>query len=498
MNKNSAVYIRTIRFLRDYYFQLSVTAAALLNFIFMVSFSPVRSLWYDDIYQIFFIYDRSFGEMLDVVLKIDMNPPLFHILSYIWIRIVPYGTAWLKLLSEIAVFFSIIVIGYAGKEAYGAKEGIVASVIMSTSTTVILFCGYSFRAYGYVLLFSSLLLLTYIRCRKNPSFKTRTLFFISVFLLAATHYFGMFTCLLLGCFDLIRVIMKKESPKVFLPYIAAALLVLPWYFMHMTTLSQIAHSFWPDAPGFVSFAITVFYMCGQSVVCSIAFPLGIVGVIILICTKRADISNIQTLTSVICAFLPTVMLILIFIYSAFINPDGSVWVDRYFITLIPFVMLLSAKTSYNILLFLPYIFKNRERIASVVMTTVIVFLMSATCITVTIIYIYGDTEEFEDTADEIMSQEDIYDSGNVLVFSTTQCGRGWVYYISRGGERDMTNITVAGQNDRIDFSKYDTIYVYSVHPQNYFDLNGFLNELSAYFSCESVGGRDDLFRLDKK
>lgn len=97
----------------------------LLGFISMVYLMGIavlgdmQSLWMDDIAQIQIASQRTLKLMIKENIGLDNNPPLSHFLSFFWIRMVPYGTGWLKLFSVIFVAVGLFVCGLIAYDMAG-------------------------------------------------------------------------------------------------------------------------------------------------------------------------------------------------------------------------------------------------------------------------------------------------------------------------------------------------------------------------------------------
>ena len=85
------------KILKKYGFYTAIASVSLAAFVFMVFLAGEKSLWYDDIYQIYFSWNRSFIDTLKIVMQVDLNPPLWAVISFLWLKVAPYGTVWLKL-----------------------------------------------------------------------------------------------------------------------------------------------------------------------------------------------------------------------------------------------------------------------------------------------------------------------------------------------------------------------------------------------------------------
>uniref|UniRef100_UPI00114C8E06 glycosyltransferase family 39 protein n=1 Tax=Robinsoniella peoriensis TaxID=180332 RepID=UPI00114C8E06 len=147
------------KWIKSNYHKIIIIVIAIGSLVWMLCFADQKSLWYDDLFQISFSgNNQSFYEVFHNIVTIDLQPPLFAFIAMFWLRIAPYGTGWIKLISELAVFFAIILIGLTASKAFNKRVGIFSSILLGTSYVAILDGAYSFRPYGYVIFFTILMI----------------------------------------------------------------------------------------------------------------------------------------------------------------------------------------------------------------------------------------------------------------------------------------------------------------------------------------------------
>ncbi len=485
-------------------FYIILSCITITSFIFVVSLSNVKSLWYDDIYQIYFSWNRSFLETLGIVLEVDLNPPLWAVLSHLWLRIAPFGTGWLKLPSILFVSMAIFVVGLIGKELFGKKVGIISALLFALSPIMTLDCAYSFRAYGLYLFASALIVYAYIRKIKNPSVPNRIFFGAAVFLIAFTHYFGALICVFLGIADLILVFLKKQKPSFFIEYVSVAFVELFWFIPQLTTINSALSSFWPSRPTLRSFINAVKYLMFDSSLLTLAFFASVIffAVALVKEVKKTGVKHL-TETTVFCKLtfllIPLFYILLIFIYSN-IKPESSVWVNRYFFSLYPMLILFFASNLFDTYERLANRSANTKKSVTVVSILLILTLLIPNYVVEVVRKVNTEYEPFEEVAEIIVSRPEVSNGEDVLVINTTNCGKGWDYYLTKNNSRDISNIKTM---DLLSYShreivSYDTVFLYAVHFDGSFSLDKIREEISQTHIETIIDIEKNIFKYEKK
>ena len=485
-------------------FYIILSAITLTSFIFAVSLSNVKSLWYDDIYQIYFSWNRSFLETMDIVLEVDLNPPLWAVLSHLWLKIAPFGTGWLKLPSILFVSAAIFVVGLIGKELFGKKVGIVSALLFSLSPIMTLDCAYSFRAYGLYLFASALIIYAYIKKIRVPSLKNRIFFGIAVFLIAFTHYFGALLCVFLGISDLILVFMKKQKPSFFIEYVCVAFIELFWFIPQLTTINSALSSFWPSRPTLRSFFNAVKYLMFDSSFLTLVFFASAIYFAISLIKKIKKtgvkhLCKITVFTKLIFLLLPLFYILLIFIYSN-VKPESSVWVDRYFFSLYPMMIIFLGATLVDIYRRLADKSANIRKSITVVSVLLIITVLIPNYAVQVVRKVNTEYEPFEEVAEIIVSRPEILSGEDILVISTINCGKGWEYYLTHNNSRDISNIKTMDllNYSHAEITSYDTVFLYAVHFDGSFSLDKIREEISQTHVETIIDIEKNIFKYQKK
>jgi len=189
-------------------FPLYLTLITILGLTLRIIFLQTRgSFWFDELFTLE-LAKLPFLEMFKLASQ-DTNPPLWTIIMWPWVHIVPH-TEWLIRLP--ALFFGTLTIpfiGYMGKKLSDKKVGILAATFTAISPPLIYF---STEARMYALLvfltvFSSWLLLLYLYDQKLWA---KILYPISIFLLMMTHVYGIILIVALYIWGATKNALFKE------------------------------------------------------------------------------------------------------------------------------------------------------------------------------------------------------------------------------------------------------------------------------------------------
>lgn len=119
------IYIKCKNILKRYACQqpylLARIVVIILSFGVMLYFADDFSLWSDDLATIEFVSEQNtLSQNIESILAdATHNPPLYYVLAYIWLRIMPYGTVFIKLLNIILVCVGTVLLGSLAKKIRG-------------------------------------------------------------------------------------------------------------------------------------------------------------------------------------------------------------------------------------------------------------------------------------------------------------------------------------------------------------------------------------------
>ena len=447
----------------------------MMMLLFMIKFSTLESFWQDEIYQLTICEEcDSVFEVIKKYTTADAAPPLFAVISYVWYDIVPYGQKWLLLLCEIMVCIGIYFVALSGKLIKGKTMGIFSCIIAVTSGILVLGCGYEFRQYALLFLTSAITLYLYIvriRNKEKKSWALLVLYGIFIALLVYSFYLAVIICLGFFMVDIYLIIKKKIKPVSIISYFIGGALFLPWAAARYLALKNIGvgvlpNSFWPEKPDPESIKHVLYYINSGDVTSILLFTGGaalIITLIVLQCFRRKNFNE----EHIICfsfLWIPFFYSAIIYIYSTIINPSASLWVDRYFLCLLPYAILISA---YGLTYFSNIMANAISNDNKAIKRIAVVFFLSLFLLTYFGINAAGNViydqkqkrDPFREAADWLVEETKIT-SNDVAVYvcKPNNQSMAWnEYYVSKKGKREkIKNLNPSDISNK----GYKKIYVF--------------------------------------
>lgn len=325
---------------------LAYAVVALFMLMFMVKYSNASEFWYDEVYQLGMVRDGvSVWEMLSEYAQLkDYTPPLYALICYVWVRIVPFSFRWLLLPSEGFVSLGVFVTALAGARIGGRWLGLLAELFAAASSVLVLAAGYEFRSYGLYFFAVSLVIYCLARRLQSPGWRWEVLYALSLVLLLCSHYYGGVVALVLFFIEFVFVLGRRVRWSGLAPYIAAGAVFAPWMALVLLNRTRSMTEFWIEPPNLMSLIGLAQYLCGEN-----AFVLGILlfgsAVIAVGLLKKAQSRAFDIVSDGVWVFvggMPVGVVALMYVYGAYINPAGGLFYNRYFLGLLPCCFLIMA------------------------------------------------------------------------------------------------------------------------------------------------------------
>lgn len=467
---------------------------AIASFLIMLRYAGVDGFWLDEVYQVQF--SNRTGSWKEVLFASTANlpMPLCSLIFYIWYQIMPYGERFLLLLSEVSTVAGLYFIGLCGRKLCGRVGGVMAMIAIVASPTIFVQCAYEFRFYGLYLMGTAIVLLTYLKRLDTQGVESHGSVLrlgIAMLFCAQMHYFGVILCAILFGIDVLLFINHKIKFRCIWSYIIAGLSYLPILIVVVQTKSYSTKATWQGEPSLKAVLNLIRYLSGNSTVVMVLFSVGISAVLIYLFDRlRQKTFSFET---DIAYFLPAIIVIvtvaILYLYGQ-LCPAATLWVERYFVGLIPAVCLLF---TYGVDVLVRVLTQRGHKDVRV-LTTVI-------CLTITLLIVPVTLDQTIDTVTKIRQPHReganwLYEQGNYIYNDTTLVVttnspifvEGWSeYYLTKQGQRDEVNVVSQWQLTAEILDGYDRVYLHYVHssaPQRLLDL---LNE-----SFTIVADRPDL------
>jgi len=475
-------------------YNIATISALMLMTVFMFSFASKQSFWVDELDWTIGIItgksifnDKLFTPMFQILLEQGYNLPLYYIIIKPLYELLPYGEMFLLIPSIIFVVLGIIIMGKCGKAIGSIDIGFFAVCIAVSSSRLILQGAWELRPYSITFCFSALALLMYIRRIKTETKINILLFGISLVLLLYSHWFGSILALFYAFADLFLYFRKKISFKCIFAYFFAGILFLPWFIMMIIHQIKDLSNYWAGIPRIIEPILTVSYLLSYTVIYCFMFGIGFV-VILIKCFRKNKKETPDKSTLWFILGISIVWVILpIFVYSKFINKDGSFYVQRYFFVIMPHVFLITAygvSEVFCAVQHLSFMTVNKNEILRCVLIALFCFISFQN---------YQDayskinkiSEPYREVAEHLARDKQIY-SQNSLVISSS--GSSWIeYYFNKRGFDIPANVARYSESSFIlfidefkyiqpiimpddDILKYDYLYLFEVHSRFHVDF----------------------------
>ena len=304
------------------------------------------SLWHDEAFSALLIkYD--FGEMIYRI-GLDVHPPFYYIVLRGWDSL--FGNSLFSL-RAFSVFFSILMVLAAYllvKEAFrNRKLALFSSLLLAFSSFQI---QYAMEARMYVLGTFLIILSSYfiLKALKTKNWSWWLLYALAVSAGIYTHYYVFFSVLAQGIFLLCWVFKESrfslaawlKNKTLWLAsgaYGLVALFYLPWLNIFLRQLGQVQESYWIPPMGPLSVPNTFFKMTTGGQIDQYRFWYISIALMILIL-----IAAVYALRKIkpSAKWLIFLSLVIPFIAAIGLSLKTSIYLDRYFIFVLPFYLIL--------------------------------------------------------------------------------------------------------------------------------------------------------------
>lgn len=436
-----------------------------LYFIVLIVFCDMKSLWSDDLAQMEIALQPSIGKFFSKCIALDNNPPLSHLLSAVWIRLMPYGCGWLKSLNIILVTGGILVCGIVALDLMGQFAGVVSTGLLIANLGLVTLAAYTFRPYGLVFFLAALMMWIYERNRRMPGEKFEAGYFLVMLLGVYTHYFMVLICVGFFIADLILVVKRKTQIQILFSYPAAALGFLPWLLAVVRGSLERLQNFWPEKPDIMMLISSMIELDGGKTILLIVGVCNLIlmGSLFWDCFHRQN-EDKKTAIWFLLTMLPVSLIGGIYLLSRYSSQFTSLFVTRYFVCVLPELYVAAGCGAAILVKKLPDISlkKSIYHLSECFAIAIVLGLMIGSGYR---IYTHEKIVEqpFREIADYLMIQPDIQNE-NVLVFHTSfERNYSWEYFVNHKSERENSIDNVWYQLEDNDLKGKNKVYISILH-----------------------------------
>lgn len=438
--------------------KILLPSMALLLWMALFSFlnANCQSFWADEIASIGFVRTGiSLKEMFETYLYVESNLPFYSLILYFAYRIMPYGEQFLLIPSILFCLLGIIFLAMAAGRLKGKRAGFIALCMGTSSGVLISQEAWEVKCYGLVFLLSAFVLYAYIgKCVKADK-KRMILWGGSIALFLWTHWFACVLLAFYGFVDLIMVILRKISWKHLLCYIPGCILFSPWFILSFYYKYLGTGNFWEEMPQWKSMFWTVlFYLDGNRIFWYLCL---VTGVAILICAvyqirRPYSEEKVKIYLAASCVIAVGWVIGIIFLFSRYIRPEFSLYVERYFTVIQPHILLITTLGLDFCLDIADRMVREngiKKRIFSTaaawfIRVTVIVLLSTSfiVCYRNEYIVIRKPFQQYREAADYLIEEGNIWDETTLFIASNKWCMLdGFIdYYFEKRGYKPPANI----------------------------------------------------------
>ena len=341
----------------------------------------------------------------------------------------------------------------------------MAAVLVGFSTTVWQSVALEFRAYAFVLLFASLGLYSYVQKNQTAGNRWKTIYSLSLTCLAMSHYFGMLLCGAFFAADTFLVCKKRISVKAGLQYVLPGAISIIWLLLvYVVTLrheSAVEIAGWYGLPTISGIRSIIFALAGGNTVTDYLTWVGVAFMLVkgyhcLKCREFSWGAFHQLFLLAVIALVFGVM----YVYGNWINPKATMFEMRYYVILIPFIVLLFPVAHAE----LTSVKRTGEGLLGQTISLFICIVLIWNCCQN--VPTAATTMPYREAADWIYTQSNyIFNSDTAIVTTNSSNSGAWnEYYMGRKGRRDELDILITDQIDFVnrcnDGELYNKVYLY--------------------------------------
>ena len=459
---------KKVNFIINHQYECVSLCIAFIGFTIMIFFGNTRSTWLDDTATMGIASkSRTLVNVIETILKEESTtPPLYTISWHYFSKLIPVGakalTLWARMLSiianTIAFYFGAIVV----RKGWNKYVGFIFEIFLITSSTLIVNSAFSVRSYGFIIFLSLFLLYVIIRRieeGKDGRKITTLVYTVVILAICYTHYFGVLTCFGFLLYESYLFIKRKYTYKFILAYVISGILYLPWLITnYLITREQWGKAFWIPSPTLTSVISTFVWLCSNQKIVLLGLVIGVFVTLYYINETRQYINlNLALVINIM------IEILIAFTYSKYIDPKFSVWTNRYFLNLLPYILIL---TSMGLVEVVSFFAEDRIKKMS------ILYLALACILLVNSNVIFRVKEDMElvcnqpyrEAAEYLLNTPDANNS-ETLVLISTFFSTGWDYYLTHNGKFGLLKYrrNYKGDFDVSNIQNYKKIYLLDIH-----------------------------------
>lgn len=435
-------------------------ALAVLYIFVMQKNSIEGSFWGDEIWELGWKYPECPYSYTHSI--------VYYELTKAWFYLMPYGQEHLLLLPQIFVAGTIYLAGIIGNRINGKRLGILFSSLVAFSLSIVYQCAMEYRVYAFLLFSTALLLFSFINKFQHLGKERYSDIIVHSLVITLTmdmHTFGIAVAGLIMIADFMLIVFRKSSAKCLLEFIIPGVYGIWWirgYVLQVAVQQMDIYASWMSPPNAARIVSTVTWLMGSS---SVMFGLLIFGISIILVRMlgkiiKREFSIPSDYIQLVIALIPMTTIFIVYIYSTVLNPEHPLFFDRYFISILIFLLCI-ASIALDEFIYIVGKIGNEKYVQQY--TTL--FLLLILCISFwskvgpwEIFQASDHTRimRYRQQADYLLEQNDIYSDRTFFVLDhNDEATVGYQYYLRHKNTRDIIQYDNKLPNE---LENYDVIY----------------------------------------
>ena len=197
-----------------------------------------KSFWGDELSTVDLVH-RSLGHMLTGIGNLESTPPLYYVISWLWVQVFPGTEVGMRALPALFGVALVPVTYWIGRELADARAGAIAAALVACNPFLVWYSQEA-RAYSLLVLLSAVSLLFAFRAIKRPSARLYGGWAVASALALATHYFAVFLVVPEA------VVLLRSAPRRRVVAAAVACVIAAGAFLLPLALQQqsMGHASW--------------------------------------------------------------------------------------------------------------------------------------------------------------------------------------------------------------------------------------------------------------
>lgn len=282
------------------------------------------------------------------ILLQDVNLPLFNILLYGWNHVVPYNHIWMHVFSALLGTIAVFCAWFCAPKTWPLLKRCIYFTLIAGSFILVAY-GAIIRSYSLFVLMTVIFTLLALRIidaftrHEKPTCLLWLGFFTAGLLGAYSHFFcsGVFFITALVVF-LYACYYKIGRAWAFWGTAVVFAVWMAWVVQTFFFLKSTGGSWWFDTPTMKASLDIFVFLFGNLDMWYLTLLIVILGAVSLLGTYKLKVFNDPSL------LLPLVQIVLLCTVIAVVSLKFNLWLDRYFLALMPAILLLLTVFFYHL------------------------------------------------------------------------------------------------------------------------------------------------------